>query len=179
MITLVKYIVNILITILILMSCKNDNSLQQFMVKNQEKPEAISFDLSTDLLSLKENNNTPENVEILKSIKKTNVLAFKLDTLNKATYEKEKIQLKKIFENDKYQELMRFGKGSNAVKVYSVGTENAIDEFIIYANDNSKGWGIVRVTGENMQPDKILGLMSQIQLDKDNAQLINLTELFK
>lgn len=179
MITLIKYLVNLLITILFLMSCKNDNSLQQFMVKNQEKPEAITFDLSTDLFSLKGDNNTPENVEILKSIKKTNVLAFKTDTLDNAMYDKEKQQLKKIFDNEKYQELMRFGKGSNAVKIYTVGSENAIDEFIIYANDNSKGWGIVRVTGENMQPDKILKLMSQIEFDKDNAQLKNLSEMFK
>ncbi len=179
MITLLKNIVLFVSMLVLAFSCKNDKSLQQFMVNNQENPEAITFDLSANMLSLKENMDAPENKEILKSIKKANILAFKIDTLNGKTYENEKQQLKEILKGKKYNELMRSGKGSNGVKFYTVGDENAIDEIIIYGNENSKGWGIVRITGNNMQPDQILKLMKDVNWNDENLKLDQFSDLLK
>lgn len=178
MITLLKNIVILIVTLIFLLSCNQDSSLQSFMVKQQEQNDVISFDLTSDMLSLQEGMNTPENEEVLKSIKKANILAYQIDTLNIETYDKEKQQLTEIFKNEKYQELMRMGKGSNGVRVYSVGDGETLDELVVYANDNTKGWALVRVIGDHMQPDKILKLVNKIHLE-DKQQLDKISDIFK
>jgi len=179
MLTLLKNFVVVILYIILILACNNDNSLQHFMVTQQEKPNVISIDISPSILSLDENITTPENKAILKTIHKANVMMYEIDTLNTKTYNADKEQLKKIFKNEKYQELMRFGKGSNGIKVFIVGDEKSIDELIVAGNDDTKGWVILRVIGENMQVEKILGLMNEIKLDKNNTQLKNIGEIFK
>ena len=61
--------------------------------------------------------------------------------------------------------------GKSNVSVNYLGEEDAIDEVIIFGADNNKGFAVVRVIGENMNPSAILKLTQEIKMDGDNAQL--------
>ena len=158
-------------------SCTNEKSLQQFIINQQEKSEIISFDLPTSMLALQEGMQTPENLETLKSIKKANILAFQINDLNKEIYLTEKEQLKTILKQEKYIELMRFGKASNGAKIYLVGEDDTIDELIISANDDSLGWLLIRIIGQDMQPEKILQLAKNMDFDYNDMDFTQLKDL--
>jgi hypothetical protein len=159
-------------------SCSSDTSLQKFIVEKQEREDIISFDLSSKMLSLKDTAHSIENAEILNTIKKANIIAYKIDTLNRDVYNNDKEQLTNILKNKKYSELMRTGKGSNVVRVYTIGNEEALDEVIVYLNDKTKGWALVRVIGDDMQPDKIMQLIDDVKLN-DPKQLEMIANIFK
>ncbi len=178
MLTLLKNFIIFISTVLAMISCNSDASIQKFIVEKQEREDIISFDLSSDMLSLKDSAHSIENAEILNSIKKANIIAYKIDTLNKDIYNDDKEQLINILKNKKYTELMRAGKGSNGVRVYTIGNEEALDEVIVYLNDKTKGWALVRVIGDNMQPEQIMGLIDDVRLN-DPEQLEKITALFK
>ncbi len=160
-------------------SCTNEKSLQQFIINQQEKAEIISFDLPASMLALQEDMQTPENLEILKSIKKANILAFQINDLNKDIYLLEKEQLKTILKQKKYGELMRFGKGNKGAKIYLVGDDDAIDELIINANDDALGWLLIRIIGKDMQPEKIMQLAKNIDFDSNDMDFSQLKDLLK
>ena len=61
-----------------------------------------------------------------------------------------------------------------------MGSETEIDELIVFGNANEQGFGIVRVLGKNMQPDKIITLVDAMQnADIDENQLKGIAEFFK
>lgn len=155
----------------ILGSCKNDKSLQQFIVNQQEKSDIISFDLPASMMALQEDMQTPENISILKSIKKANILAYKIKTSGKDTYLSDKEQLKTILKQKKYAELMRYGKGSKGAKVHMVGTDESVEELIVFANDDTLGWLLVRIIGTNMQPQEIMQVFNKIDFNTSDFDL--------
>lgn len=178
MLSILKNFILVVITIILTISCKKEETLQKFMVENQERNDIIAFDISSDVLALKENSNNSENAEVLKTIKNASIIAYQIDSTNKTSYNQDVEKLNQVLKNKKYNELMRMGKGQNGVKVYTIGDENALDEVILYAKDEKKGWAIVRVTGKNMSPDKIMSLMNDIQLN-DVEQLSKIKDIFK
>ena len=158
-------------------SCNNEKSLQQFFVAQQEKQDMISFDLSTSLLAGVEELKNEKDIEILKSLKKINILAYQIKEAGYIRYNTEKQQINAILKQDKYSELMRYGKGSKGAKIYLVGDEDAIDELIIFANDDKLGWLIIRILGKNMQPAKIMQLIQKVDFDKTDFDLSQLKTL--
>lgn len=162
-------------------SCKNDNekSLQQFIIEQQERNNIISFDIPSSLLSLNENMQAPEDIETLKSIKKASILAFKIADFDKETYLSDKKRFKTILKQKKYAELMRFGNASNGARIHMIGDEDAVDEFIVYANDDKLGWLLVRVLGKNMKPEDIMSMAQKLNLDKGNTDFNQLNDFLK
>jgi len=158
-------------------SCTNQKSLQKFIVDQQEKSNIISFDLPASLLSINEELQTPENLETLKTIKKANILAFKINETNKKLYLAKKQEVKDILKQKKYVELMRYGKASNGAGINMVGDENSIDELIIFANDDKVGWLLVRILGNKMQPEKIMRLLKNIDFDSNTLDFKPLKDL--
>ena len=158
-------------------SCTNEKSLQQFIVNQQEKTDVISFDLPASMMALQEDMQTPENVSILKSIKKANILAYKIKTSNKEVYLSNKEQLKRILKQKKYAELMRYGKGSKGAKVHMVGTDESVDELIVFANDDTLGWLLIRIIGTNMQPQKIMQVFNKIDFNTSDFDLSQLKDI--
>jgi len=167
----------LVLALVIVTSCQNEKSLQQFIVNQQEKSEIISFDLPASMLSLQENMQSSENIKTLKTIKKANILVFKINDLNKEIYLTEKEQLRNILKQQKYAELMRFGKGSKGAKVHMVGSDDAIDELIVFANDDELGWLLVRILGSNMQPEKIMQIINKMDFDNSDLDLSKLKDI--
>lgn len=104
---------------------------------------------------------------------------MQLTESNSDLYTSEKEKVVQILKNPKYKQLMRMNGGKGNVSVNYLGTEDAIDEVVIFGSDNSKGFALVRVIGENMDPSEIMKISQQIKLDGDSNQLKQLEGLLK
>lgn len=163
---------------LTLIGCNNGPSLQKYYVDSKENDEFMSIDLPASILELKNENVSEEVKATLKTIHKVNFLALQLNETNKDLYISEKEKVKTILKNSDYKQLMRFNMGKGSVVVNFLGEEDAIDEVIIFGSDNDKGFAVVRITGENMNPSDIMKLANDIKLDGDSNQLKQLEGLF-
>lgn len=158
-------------------SCSSEASLQKYYIDNQSNKNFRSFDVPASVLKFKQ-DLPPEAEEALASFKKFNVLAFKRDDTNQEAYIIEKKKVKTILKNSKFKELIRIkDKGMSLVIKYE-GSDSAMDEVIVYASDKTKGFALVRVLGDNMEPAKIMKLATSIQ-SIDSDQLKDLGGLFK
>tara|TARA_R110002050_G_scaffold100580_2_gene208234 strand:+ start:21855 stop:22394 length:540 start_codon:yes stop_codon:yes gene_type:complete len=165
---------------MVLSSCSSTQSLQEYYVDNSENPNFISFDLPASLLNLEKADLTPEQKTAYESLKKLNVLAFKKTMDNVADYTSEKANIKAILKNEKYQELMKvntsYGKGT----IRYLGDDDAIDEVIVYGDSDDKGFVVVRVLGDDMNPAHLMKLIQAIEKsDFNGEQLKGLGDFFK
>jgi len=169
-----------LLALLTLISCNSEPSLQKYFVENTDNKDFIALDISPNILNLDNAKLSTEQNEALKSFDKMNVLAFKANTKNQAQFETERAKVKAILKNPKYQELMKFGSGKDGASISYVGTDENIEEFVVFANRKENGFAVVRVLGKNMNPNNIMTLMSVLQKSKiDMEQLKPLQQLIK
>ena len=168
---------------LLLMSfiaCEKEPSLQKYFVEKTESSDFISVDMSPSILNIKPDALSTEQQEALKTFKKMNILAFKINDENKTKFDGERTKVKEILKDEKYQQLMKFGSGKEGAAVYFVGKDDAIEEFVLYGSKDENGFAVVRVLGENMNPNNIMTLMSVLQKSKiDMEQLKPLEQLLK
>ena len=152
-------------------ACNSDQSLQEYIVENQENSNFLSLDIPAGILQLNEDAST-ETQETLASLKKLNVIAFKINEANKGEYNAELEKVKKILKNDKFTELVRMKHENASIQVKYLGTEDAIDEIILFASEQTKGFAVARILGNKMQPDKMMKLVQNMdQLKKDSSAI--------
>nr|WP_294930065.1 DUF4252 domain-containing protein [uncultured Flavobacterium sp.] len=169
-----------LLVLLTLISCNSEPSLQKYFVENTENKDFIALDVSANILNVDKAKLSTEQAEALNSFDKMNILAFKANDKNQAQFETERAKVKAILKNPKYQELMKVGSGKDGASVSFVGTDENIEEFVIFANRKENGFAVVRVLGKNMNPNNIITLMSVLKESKiDMEQLKPLQELIK
>jgi len=156
---------------LLTIACDTNPSLQKYYVDSKENSEFISIDLPSSILQLKDTEVSDDIKNTLETIKKVNFLALQLNETNKELFTSEKQKVKDILKNPKYKQLMRMNMGNGNVSVNYLGAEDAIDEVIIFGSDNKKGFAVVRVIGENMNPANILKLTQELKMDGDSDQL--------
>ena len=171
---------SVLLVLLTLISCNSEPSLQKYFVENTENKDFIALDVSPNILNVNKTKLSSEQTEALNSFDKMNILAFKANDKNQAQFETERAKVKAILKNPKYQELMKVGSGKDGASVSFVGTDENIDEFVIFANRKENGFAVVRVLGKDMNPNNIMTLMSVLkQSNIDLEQLKPLQELVK
>lgn len=176
---LIKISALILFVALYLVSCDSSQSLQQYYVDSKENNEFISIDLPASIIQLKDTEVSDDIKSTLETIKKVNFLALQLNDSNKDLFVAEKAKVLQILKNPKYKQLIRANMGQGNVSVNYLGEEDAIDEVVVFGADNSKGFAVVRVIGENMNPAAIMKLTQEIQLDDNAPQLKQLEGIFK
>lgn len=165
---------------IILVSCKDENSIQTYFVDHQEKPEFLSFDIAADVIDFSKADLNKEEQEAYQSIKKLDVLAYKVNDQNRDRYGQELEKAKAVFNNKKYEELMEFKDNGVNVKINTYGKNDKVDEFLVLASSKEMGFTIVRVLGNNMKPEQLMKLSNKIQnADVDQAQFKNLMDIFK
>lgn len=166
--------------LMIFIACKKEPTLQKYFVENTESSDFISVDMSPSILNIKPEVLTTEQQEALKTFKKMNILAFKLNEQNKAKFDGERTKVNEILKNEKYQQLMKFGSGKEGAAVYFVGKDDAIEEFVLYGSKSENGFAIVRILGNKMNPEDFMTLLSALQKsDIDMEQLKPLEGIFK
>ncbi|WP_339920878.1 DUF4252 domain-containing protein [uncultured Flavobacterium sp.] len=165
---------------LLVVGCNTEPTLQKYFVENTENKDFIVLDVSPSILNLDKAKLSAEENGALESFDKMNVLAFKLNETNKAQFETERAKINLILKEKKYQQLMKYGSGSAGASVSYVGSDEHIDEFVLFANSKDAGFAVVRVLGDDMNPNNILTLMSVLKKSNiDMAQLKPLQEMFK
>lgn len=169
-----------LVAVLTLGSCNSEPSLQKYFVENSEKKDFIALDVSPNILNVDKTKLSAEQNEALNSFDKMNILAFKANDKNQAQFETERAKVKAILKDPKYQQLMTFGSGKDGASISYVGTDENIEEFVVFANRKENGFAVVRVLGKNMNPNNIMTLMTVLkQSNIDMEQLKPLQQLVK
>jgi hypothetical protein len=74
---------------------------------------------------------------------------------------------------------MKFGSKNRGATLKYLGEEDAIDEIIVFASDDEKGFALFRLLGENMRPDQMIKLLNSIERGDINAsELGSIGKLF-
>lgn len=162
-----KYIILAIVSV-VLSACSSGPSLQKYFVSKQENNHFLSLDVPTSIVTLKE-GASEENIQTLRSIKKVNLLMFKLTQENQADFEEEKAEVLTVLKNKNLNELMRANHEGTQIRVVYKGDEDTVDEFVVFASNEDTGFGIARILGDHMEPHKIMALLKDFdQMDKDN-----------
>lgn len=165
---------------LFLISCTSEPTLQKYFVENTENKNFIALDVSPSILNVDKAKLSVKQNEALQSFDKMNVLAFKLNETNKAQFDIERAKVNLILKDKKYQQLMKFGSGKEGASVSYVGTDEHIEEFVLFANKKETGFAVVRILGKDMNPNNIVTMLSVLKESKiDLEQLKPLQEMFK
>lgn len=148
----------LMLSVFVLFSCQ-EKSLQKYLVEKQDDRNFLKADIAPGMLEGFKANLSPDEQETLNSIKKINVIAYKIHDGNIEEYQQEKETLESILSQDKYNDLTRIRSNEWSVNFLYTGTETAIEEVIIYASDDNNGFVLGRLHGNKMKPDQLLTLV--------------------
>ena len=160
-----KEIKNILAILMVALlgSCSSTQSLQEYYIDNTENPNFLHLDVPTSILKLDEASLTESQRTALSSLRKLNILAFKKTEENTTQYKAEKQQVKAILSNDVYSELMKMNTEFGRATIKYLGDDDAIDEVIIYGDNDERGFALIRVLGNDMNPAHFMQLLQAVQ----------------
>lgn len=165
---------------LFLTSCDSKPSLQKYFVENSENKNFITLDISPSILNTDKTKLSVEQNKALQSFDKMNILAFKLNDKNKAQFELERAKVNGILKEEKYQQLMKFSSGKEGASVSYVGSDEHINEFVLYANKKEAGFAVIRILGKDMNPTNIMTMIAVLKSSNiDLEQLKPLQGLIK
>jgi hypothetical protein len=165
---------------LLAVGCNSEPTLQKYFVENTENKDFIALDVSPSILNLDRSALSLEQKRALESFDKMNVLAFKANESNKTQFESERAKVTLILKDKKYQQLMKYGSGSVGASVSYVGSDDHIDDFVLFANNKDAGFALVRVLGKDLNPTNVVTLMSVLKKSNiDMSQLKPIEEMFK
>lgn len=170
---IIIYISTLVLTAMLLSACGNDASLQKYIVEKQNDHTFIALDIPSSLILVDDNNLTDEQLKTVKSIKKVNVLALQLKDDNRNIYEVEKERVKTILNGKKYEPLMRYGSNEIGATLLFTGDVEAIDELILFASDEERGFGLFRVIGDDMNPTQVVKLINNINSQNFDLSFMN------
>ncbi len=181
MIQSIKKSMVMLLLVVTFTSCNQGPSLQTYFVDNELKSGFISADIPTSFIDVDQVEMTDEQKEAYESVDKLNVLAFTLGEDNKEEYKLELDKVKDILKDPKYQELMRGGSSKDGkFMVKFIGEVENIDELIVFANANDKGFLVARVLGDDMNAGKLMSLQSVLKdANFDDTNINGLKDFFK
>ena len=72
------------------------------------------------------------------------------------------IKLDKIFENEKYELLMSHSSDGVKMKMMFDGSQDAIDEIIVYGRSDEMGLGVARILGDDMNVSEIMAMIQEV-----------------
>ncbi len=148
---------------LALYACSSTQSLQEYYVDSAENPNFISLDVPASILNMDSVELSASQRNALQSLRKLNVLAFRITSDNAAEYQIEKEKVNAILKDDDFVELMKLNSPYGKGVIKYLGDEDAIDEVIIYGSSDEKGFALIRVLGNNMNPAQMMQLMQAIR----------------
>lgn len=176
----IKNILFSLLACIVLVSCNNGESLQTYFVDNQEASDFLSADLPTSIVKIDETKLSMDQKEAYKSVKRLNFLGYKATENNQENLSEELSKVKSILNNKKYNDLIEINDKAAKIIVKYIGDDDSADEFVVFASSKDMGFGIVRILGNNMRPEKMVTLVDALQnADFDESQLNGITDFFK
>ena len=149
----------LLVIAVVAVACNSEPSLQKYYVENQENENFVVLDVPSSLFLGDNSGLSEEDQKVIRSIRKANVLVLPVNNNNQDIYQEEKATMETILKDEKYKVLMRFDSSGRNVKVMYLGEQDAIDEVIVYANDDTKGFAVARLLGDDMNFAAVMKLM--------------------
>jgi hypothetical protein len=169
----------VLFVVFLLTGCSNEQTLQEYFVEKQASDKFISLDIPSGILSLKE-NASEESKKAMASVKKINLVLYKLNEQNKAEFALEKDQIKKVLKGKKFSELMRMKKENMNIQLTYIGGEDYIDELVVFGSNDETGFLVARVLGDHMKPENLATLVRDIEkIDTNSPVFSDLKKLAK
>lgn len=166
--------------LLFLAGCSSTQSLQEYYVDNTENPNFLVLDVPASILNLDEAELSNTQQEALKSLRKLNILAFRKTAENAMEYMEESAKVKEILKDSDYKELMKLNTQFAKGVIKYTGEGDAIDEVVIFGDSSEKGFALIRVLGDNMNPAHFMQLMQAVEKsDKGGRGFEELSELLK
>jgi pentatricopeptide repeat protein len=108
-----------------------------------------------------------------------NVVADQIKDGNDAEYQAEKQKVQNILGDKKYQLLSKMKMEGTNITLKYIGDEDAIDEVIVLASNEERGFALIRLLGNNMRPEKMMQLLNSMeQGDVNLDQLTGITKMF-
>lgn len=144
-------------------SCSSEQSLQQYYIANAENSNFLSFDLPASLLNLDKVDLDQTQREAVSSLKKLNILAFVKKDGNVADYEVQKATVKTILKGSDFSELIKMNTEYGKATIQLKGDDDTIDEIVIYGDNDEKGFILIRVLGDNMNPASFVQLIQAME----------------
>ncbi|HEA29740.1 MAG TPA: DUF4252 domain-containing protein [Leeuwenhoekiella sp.] len=175
-----RYVIILLLGVMAV-SCDGEQSLQEYYVDHKENDQFVMLDVPASLIVPKHNTLPQAQQAVLKTVKKVNMLALPLNAETQSLYKTETENVKAILTRDGYEELMSFGKPSQRMRFYFKGDEDAIDEVVVFAQDDKKGFVLARVLGDNMNVADMVKLtqtMSKKDGSIDTMQFEGIMDIF-
>lgn len=176
----VKHTLFVCLLAVVFVSCNDGKSLQAYFVDNQESSNFVTQDIPISMVKIDDSNFTEEQKEAYESVERLNFLGYKADETETEVYKAELAKVKTILSDKKYNDLMEFSDKGNKIIVKYVGTDEEADEVIIFGSAKELGFGIVRVLGDDMNPDKMVTLVTAMQnANVDENQVQDIMNFFK
>jgi len=161
--------------LLFLTSCNSKPSLQQYFVDSQEKEGFITTTIPKGILGLDVSNMSATSQKAYNSIDKLNVLYYPIDQQNTAAFEKENAQVNTILKNGDFKTLMTHKSDGVQMRFLYDGTDDSIDEMIIYGSSPKMGMGVARVLGDDMNLGAIMKMLEDIKnVNMDQSMAMDL-----
>lgn len=176
-----KYItiVTMIFLVLVASSCKNEKSLQNYLVETSGKDGFFTGDLPVSSILTPKTDVSESVKNTIRSIKKINYAFLSKTAENDAQYEAETEKLKHILvDNKAYTNLMSMKAKGMHIKVYYTGKTDAIDEVILFGYNSKMGVGVARLLGDEMNPAAIMQMMQSVEMDGENGALENILKGF-
>jgi hypothetical protein len=156
----------------LLASCSRQESLQEYYVNSQDRDGFITTSIPKSIVGINEENLTEESQAAYRSIDKVNILALPINDDTRERFEQESARLDRIFENEDYKMLMSHKPNDTdglRVKMVYDGSQEAIDEIIVYGRSPKMGLGVARVLGDDMNVGAIMNMLQELEKDKSNV----------
>lgn len=154
----------VLILGLVFFSCSDGNpSLQEYFVDKNQNPNFISLDIPSSILSVNKTSLSEKQKQAYESVKKLNVLVFRLNEENALEYDKEKQIISEILKDEQYQELMVINSGKHRGVIKFLGSDESIEEVIVFGCSDEDGLALIRVLGDDMKPENMITLVQALE----------------
>jgi hypothetical protein len=167
-----KVITISLVAMTLLTSCNQKDTLQDFYVEHNDKPGYISTSIPKGIIGIDESKLSEEAARAYNSIDKVSLIAMPINEENMVEFQTETAKLDVIFKDVKYKLLMSHNKGGTNFKMMYDGTQDAIDEIIVYGKSEQMGFGVARVLGNDMNIGSIMKMMSEMDKQNINSSAI-------
>ncbi len=158
------------IMLLLVVSCSDTPSLQRYFVDHQEAPNFITQDVPISILKIDESALTNKQQEAYQSVSRLNFLGYKQNDQNSESLNTELTTVKAILNQEQYNSLIEFRNKGIAVELKYIGNDDKVDEFVLLGVSPDMGFGIVRILGQDMTPEKMVTLVELLQKSDINEE---------
>jgi hypothetical protein len=161
-----------LVVVTLLTSCNQEETLQDFYVEHNDKPGYISTSIPKGIVGIDQSKLSEESAMAYNSIDKVSLIAMPINEENTVEFQTETAKLDAIFKDKKYELLMSHNNGGTNFKMMYDGTQDAIDEIIVYGKSEQMGFGVARVLGNDMNIGSIMKMMGEMEKQNINSSAI-------